>query len=205
VAELAVGRSGLGDGLVAFRQGPFGNAAIVAAQVTAPPAPFVVNVPKKWIKPSGARISWLAATSADGPLVYRVVLDGHVRPAPAGALAATVDPRGLGSGKHRLQILAIDANGQSTLSAPAPLLIDGTLPTVRFGHPGGHTISVSVSDPNSGVVVRAVRIGWGDGASSSGRARSSHRYSASGVFQITVSVRDKVGNAGIVRRLVSVR
>ena len=31
VGELAVGRSGLGDGLVAFRQGPLGNAAIVAA------------------------------------------------------------------------------------------------------------------------------------------------------------------------------
>ncbi len=32
VGELAVGRSGLGDGLVAFRQGPFGNAAIVVAR-----------------------------------------------------------------------------------------------------------------------------------------------------------------------------
>ncbi len=32
VGELAVGRSGLGDGLIAFRQGPLGNAAIVAAR-----------------------------------------------------------------------------------------------------------------------------------------------------------------------------
>ena len=31
VGELSVGRSGLGDGIVAFRQGEFGNAAIVAA------------------------------------------------------------------------------------------------------------------------------------------------------------------------------
>ena len=37
IGELAVGRSGLGDGLIAFEQGPLGNAAIVAAQVTAPP------------------------------------------------------------------------------------------------------------------------------------------------------------------------
>ncbi len=36
VAELAVGRSGLGDGLVAWRQGPLGDAAIVASAVTAP-------------------------------------------------------------------------------------------------------------------------------------------------------------------------
>src|SRR5581483_2096180 len=74
VAELAVGRSGLGDGIVAFRQGGFGNAAIVAAEVTAPPAPFVVTVPKGWIRPSSALISWLAAPSADGPLTYHVVL-----------------------------------------------------------------------------------------------------------------------------------
>jgi hypothetical protein len=205
VGELAVGRSGLGDGIVAFRQGAFGNAAIVAAQVTAPPAPFVVNVPKRWIKPSRAQISWLAATSAAGPLSYRVVLDGHIRATAGSALAAAIDSRGLGSGKHRLQILAVDANGQSTLSAPASLLIDGTLPAVKVRHLGGQGVAVRVSDPNSGVVAHAIRVSWGDGASSRGRARSVHRYSAAGVYQIIVTVRDKVGNAGLVRRLVSVR
>ena len=56
--ELAVGRSGLGDGLVAFRQGPFGNAAIVAAQATAPASEVIVSAPKGWVKPSQALISW---------------------------------------------------------------------------------------------------------------------------------------------------
>ena len=79
VGELAVGRSGLGDGLVAFRQGPIGDAAIVAAQATAPPAPFVVTVPRTWVKPSRARVAWLPAASADGPLTYTVVLDGRRR------------------------------------------------------------------------------------------------------------------------------
>ncbi len=60
VGELAVGRSGLGDGLVAFRQGPFGNAAIVAAQVTAPPAALIISAPKGWVKPSQA-VDLLAA------------------------------------------------------------------------------------------------------------------------------------------------
>ena len=46
IGEIAVGRSGLGDGLVAFQQGPIGNAAIVGAQVTAPPAPFAVTLPE---------------------------------------------------------------------------------------------------------------------------------------------------------------
>ena len=54
VAELAVGRSGLGDGLIALRQGPFGDAAIVAAQATAPPAELIFSVPKALVKPAQA-------------------------------------------------------------------------------------------------------------------------------------------------------
>ncbi len=51
VAELAVGRSGLGDGIVGFRQGPLGNAAIVAAQATAPPVQFILTAPTGWVDP----------------------------------------------------------------------------------------------------------------------------------------------------------
>ncbi len=138
IGELAVGRSGLGDGLVAFRQGPFGNAAIVAAQVTAPPAGLLLNAPKGWVEPSQAVVSWLPATSADGPLRYQVVLDGRPLPTPAGASQLRLDPRGLGSGRHRVQLLATDADGQATLSPPSTLLVDGVPPTVRIARAGRH-------------------------------------------------------------------
>ena len=55
IGELAVGRSGLGDGFVAFRQGPIGNAAIVAAQVTRRRRNFVLTCPNGWVKPSRGR------------------------------------------------------------------------------------------------------------------------------------------------------
>ena len=84
VAELSVGRSGLGDGLVGFRVGPLGNAAIVASEVSAPPAQFPITAPKGWIRPSGAAISWAQAASANGPLTYQVVLDGHALARTAG-------------------------------------------------------------------------------------------------------------------------
>ena len=143
VAELAVGRSGLGDGLIAFRQGPFGDAAIVAAQATAPASEVVVSAPKGWIKPSQALITWEPAVSADGPLSYSVVLDGRVLPAPAGSLQMRLDPRGLGAGRHSVQLLATDIDGQSTLSAPSPLLIDGELPAVTIARAiGGYGVSV---------------------------------------------------------------
>ncbi|MGP0101079.1 MAG: PKD domain-containing protein [Solirubrobacteraceae bacterium] len=207
VDELSVGRSGLGDGIIAFRQGEFGNAAIVAAQATAPPVPFVVSAPKVWVKPSQAKISWLPAQSAAGPITYGLVLDGHVEPtSQGGSLQASVDPRGLSSGRHRLQVLATDRDGQSTLSAPVPLLIAGVPPTVRIqAGRGSSSVSVLVSDPYDGVKASAVSVGFGDGTAARGRTRLEHRYARPGVYLVTVHVRDRIGNSGTVRRWVSVR
>jgi hypothetical protein len=206
IGELAVGRSGLGDGIVAFRQGQFGNAAIVVAQATAPPAPFLVTAPKGWIKPSRAFVSWLPATSADPPLTYSAVLDGHVRGAPQPGLAERVDPRGLGSGRHRLQVLAIDAHGQSTLSSPLELLIAGVPPVVKIAKVrGGTAVEVRVSDVYAGVDRSAVSVLFGDGSATQRRTRVTHRYRRPGVYRVTVRVRDKLGNQGTVRQWVSVR
>jgi hypothetical protein len=206
VAELAVARSGLGDGFVAFRQGPFGHAAIVAAQATAPPAELIPEVPTGWVKPSRAVIAWQAASSAEGPLRYSVVLDGRAQPAPAGALRLRLDPRGLGSGRHRVQLLATDVDGQATLSAPSRLLVDGQPPSVAIARAqGGHGVSVRIRDPYVGIDVRAVRVSFGDGHFARARKRFRHGYAHAGVYQVVVHVRDRLGNAGVVRRLVSVR
>jgi PKD domain len=206
VGELAVGRSGLGDGLIAFRQGPFGDAAIVAARATAPASEVIVSAPKGWVKPSQALITWEPAVSADGPLRYSVVLDGRALPAPVGALQLRLDQRGLGSGRHRVQLLATDIDGQSTLSAPSPLLVDGQPPTVKVTRArGGYGVSVRVSDSYSGVDAHAVSVSFGDGHSARGRKRFVHRYARGGIYQVVVHVRDKLGNTGTVRRLVSVR
>jgi hypothetical protein len=206
VGELAVGRSGLGDGLVAFRQGQFGNAAIVAAQATAPPVASILSVPKGWVKPSQATVSWLGATSADGPLSYRVVLDGRREPTPAGVLELRLDTRGLGSGRHRVQVLATDINGQATLSAPSTLLLDGVPPSVKITRTqGGFAVSVRVTDAFSGVAARAVSVSFGDGTGAGGRSRFSHHYAHAGVYRMIVRVGDKIGNKGAVRQLVSVR
>jgi hypothetical protein len=206
IGELAVGRSGLGDGIVAFQQGPLGDAAIVATQVSAPPSTFVTSVPKGWIKPSQATISWLSAESAEGPLSYTVVLDGHELATPAGANSLTIDPRELGDGVHEVQVLATDVYGQSTLSAVSPLKIDGQPPAVKVtGALGGYGVTVRVGNTESGVAVQSVNISFGDGAQVHGRKLVHHRYAHAGVYTVVVQVRDKLGNKGVVRRLVSVR
>ncbi len=205
VAELAVGRSGLGDGLIAWRQGPLGNAAIVAAQATAPPAELVFSVPKGWVKPTQALVSWQPAVSADGPLRYTVVLDGRRQVTPANASSLHLDPLGLGSGRNRVQLLATDIEGQSTLSKPSTLLIDGQAPLVEIARvQHGTGVSVRIHDPYTGIDLHDVTVSFGDGHSARGRKRFVHRYARGGVYRVVVRVRDKLGNTGVVSRWVSV-
>lgn len=206
IAELAVGRSGLGDGLVAFQQGPLGDAAIVASHVSAPPALFVVNVPKVWVKPSQAIISWQPAPSANAPISYNVVLDGRKVPSPAGAFDLALNPHGLGSGRHRVQVLATDSLGQATLTPPATLLVDGEPPSVAITRThGDHAVTVRIGDAYSGVEASAVSVSFGDGHGARGRTAFHHTYAHAGIYRIVVHVRNRLGIAGIVRRLVSVR
>jgi hypothetical protein len=205
ISELAVGRSGLGDGLIAFQQGAVGNAAIVASQATAPPAELILNVPRGWLRPSQALVSWTPAVSADGPITYTLVLDGR-RILSTQGLGATIEPQRLGDGVHQLQLLAADIDGQSTLSVPSTLSVERNPPSVKITRThGGHAIVVRVLDPYSGVDAHAVSVSFGDGHHAGGHARFSHRYARSGIYQIVVHVRSTLGNAGVVRELVSVR
>jgi hypothetical protein len=204
IGDLAVGRSGLGDGLVAFQQGPLGNAAILAAQVTAPPVSFAITVPRGWVKPAAAEVRWEAATSANGPLTYAVTLDGRRLPTPHGVFSVRIDPRGLGDGTHPVQVLATDIYGQSTLSAISPLHVAGRAPAVTVAVQG-RSVVVRVSDRYAGLNVHRVSVTFGDGQGGSGRKAFRHRFAHAGLYSIVVRSADKLGNAGVVHRVVSVR
>jgi hypothetical protein len=206
VGEVGVGRSGLGDGVVAFLQGPIGDAGIVVAEATAPPPPVVVSAPSGWIEPAAAIVSWQPVSSADGPLSYDVALDGRMLATPSEALRLRLPARRLASGRHTVQVLAIDTGGQATLSARRTLRIDRDPPNVRITPAlGGHGVHIRVSDSESGLARGSVRISFGDGSVSRRHARATHRYQRAGVYRVVVLAHDRIGNAGTVSRLVSVR
>jgi PKD domain len=204
VGELAVGRSGLGDGLVAFQQGPIGNAAIVAAQVTSPPEPFAVTLPKGWIRPSQAHIAWAPAESANGPLTYSAVLDGTVLGPTQSRSEYTFGPRSLSTGTHDVQVLATDIFGQQALTATGQIKVDASPPVVRIAR-RGRTVVVRVSDSDSGLVPASVAVAFGDGATARRHGSASHRYKRSGAVTVYVTARDRAGNFVSVRRRVKLR
>jgi len=206
IGELGVARSRLGDGLVAFRQGPLGDAAIVAVSATARPVQFVLSAPKTWIRPSGAVVNWQEAPSSNGPVSYSVVLDGRPVPTPAGAFRLRIDPRKLDQGIHSLQVLATDSTGQSTLTPPSALRVDIQGPTVTSAPATrGHGVSLRIADRGSGVNRRSVSVSFGDGQHARARTHFVHRYLRPGIYTITVRASDRLGNVSVIRRLVSVR
>jgi hypothetical protein len=203
IGEIAVGRSGLGDGLVAFQQGPLGNAAIVAAQVTAPPVPFAVTLPKTWVKPARLDVTWAPGESANGPLTYQTVLDGRPVGTAQRGLSFKFPARGVSTGVHEVQVLATDIFGQQVLSAAGKVKVDGSRPTVRLLR-RGHSLLVEVGDTGAGLVPGSVRVAFGDGATAARHRAAAHRYARAGAFRVYVTARDRAGNKVTVSRRVRI-
>ncbi|MDO8189609.1 PKD domain-containing protein, partial [Conexibacter sp. CPCC 205706] len=195
VEDVTAGGSGLGDALVAFRQGSAEAGAIVAAPVLAPPARFVVSAPLDWVRPASARLHWQPAPHAIGHVRYDVLLDGRtvVRNAPRRFL--TLPARGLGDARHTVRVLATDAAGQQTLSAAVTVPVDGAAPLVTVRRLPGRRVRVTVGDRAAGLAQERTRIDFGDGSRAvAGAARATHRYARPGRRLIRVRAADAVGN-----------
>ncbi len=205
VAELAVGRSGLGDGLVAFRQGPIGDAAIVAAEDRRSAGAVHPHRAQRLDQAPQATISWRRRRA-------RTVhcLRGRARRPCAADAAGRVrnahrSPRPR-RGHHRVQVLATDIDGQATLSARSTLGIDGEPPSVVIARRGRSGVSVRISDAYSGVEAKR------------GERQLRRRPRARGPHALSPPLRPRrrlpgrrqafataLGNQGAVRELVSMR
>jgi hypothetical protein len=213
VSQLAIGDDDAGDDLVGFLQGALGRFEVVVTTVTAPPARFSVTAPADWVRPRSVRLSWQQSPSATLHVTYSVLLDGD--PIARGLTGRSLRPAAalLGSGRRRVQVLGTDLLGQTVLSDPVTLKVDGRAPTAKVAHdrkaarkkrPRAYV--VTVADASSGVVAGRTTCTFGDGSKRvAGHRTFRHVYRRPGRYVVRVVTRDRVGNATTVRLRVQAR
>jgi PKD domain len=194
VSDLVSGESGLGDVLIAFRQGPAGGSQVMATFAQTPPETFQVTTPSEWVSASKAAISWEEAPDAIGPVSYAVLIDGRVVVRDLSGLSAKLDPHVLGDGRRRIQVLASDDLGQQTMSGPASLDVESNPPQVAVKRLSGVRVKVRVYDDPAGIEAGKTLVDFGDGTTVTGRDSAVHTYRHAGRYTIVVHATDKVGN-----------
>ncbi len=193
VAKLAIGRSGSGDGLIAFRQGEAGRFEVVAERVSAPPAAFQVKAPKGWSRPAAVKLRWQAAPSTVGGLSYAVLIDGLQIEDGLSRRVFRPRPAQIGNGVLKAQVLATDGSGQQLLSKAVKLRVDGQRPGVGVRVRRGR-VTVRVHDAGSGLRAAATKVSFGDGDRARGGSRFAHSYARPGRYAVVVRAGDAVGN-----------
>lgn len=197
---LRLGGSTLGSALVGFLQGRDAGKQIAAASIQVPPGRFTVLTPPDWTRSKQLRLTWDAAPSTSGRLTYAVQIDGATVVDGIRGLAHTLGRRQLDDGRHKVTVVATDADDQTTTSVASKLLVDRTAPRVRVARLGGGRVRVSVNDATSRVT--SVRISWGDGGRDAGR-RVTHAYASGGRHVLSVVARDRAGNVRRLRKAVT--
>jgi hypothetical protein len=208
VGRLAMGGSGLGDAIVAWRQGSGAGAQIAAAVVDAPPNPFLVLLPDGWRRGRRIPIAWDHALSAIGGVTYSVSVDDEPVIEGLRGLRARLTRDDVQDGRHRVQIFALDGAGQETGSLTGRLLVDRTRPRVRLVR-RGRTVTVRVGDgrrrAGSGLRRGSIRVSFGDGRRRARVAQARNSYAGPGVYRVVVRARDRAGNRVVARRKVTIR
>lgn len=227
VGRVVLGGSGLGDAIVAWKQGNDADGQVAAAVIDAPPDPFLVLLQEGWKRKRRIRIAWDHSLNAVSRVRYSVSVDDEPVVENRKRLSAFLTPDDIDDGRHKIQVFAIDAAGQETGSSTGPLKVDRHGPKVELRR-RGRRLSVVVSDgprrSTSGVRRGSVRVSFGEGASASAAASASrggkakrgrgrgrkpaivrvtHTYSRGGRFRLTARARDKAGNVTVLRRTVS--
>jgi hypothetical protein len=220
VADLAIGRSDSGDGLIGFLQGELGRAQIVVERATAPPASFKVTTPARWVRPPEAKLHWDGSAGGGGPVRYSVLIGGRVVRSGLRRHVFLPRPAQLGSGVKSVRVLATDQLGQQMLSRPAKLWVDGEPPVVSLRvQTGRGRVTVRVADPDSGLNAKRSRVSFGDGTAPAKPRRSrggaktisrparggrkgkgspayslGHTFEHGGRYRVVVRARDRAGN-----------
>jgi hypothetical protein len=229
VGRVVLGGSGLGDAIVAWKQGSDAGAQIAVSVIDAPPNPFLILLPEGWRRKKRIRIAWDHSLNAIGRVRYSVSVDDEPVVENRKRLNAYLTRDDIEDGRHTIQVFAVDAAGQETGSRFGRLKVDRHAPRVKLRH-HGRRLTVIVSDgprhSTSGVRRGSVRVAFGESsgarASASARPRRAgrqgdrkrkrkpltvrvaHTYERGGRYSLQVRARDRAGNKTLLKRRVAV-
>jgi hypothetical protein len=196
--------SGHGDGIVGLHQGPIQAGRVAVRVVDAPPEPFALQLPSRWIRSKRPVVRWERTVDALGGVRYRVTA-GSRTVGETDAARIRLPRRALRDGVHRVRAVAIDSSGQATATAAERLRIDRRPPRARVRRLRKGRVRLVVRDGRrgrtSGPARRGMTIRWGDGrVTRSGGKRIHHKYKRPGPYRIVATLRDRAGNK-VTRRL----
>lgn len=194
ITGLVAGQSGLGDELIAFDQGPAGSGQIMASLATSPPGAFSIHVPSGWLNARSSVVEWQPAANAVGALTYSVLVDGRVVARGLPGFSYKFNPHQLGDGVRHIEVVAIDAAGQQTMSAAALLHAETNPPLVSVQRLSHDRVRVRVYGDPAGIKAADTLVSFGDGATSRRQDTVVHTYRRPDRYTIVVHVTDRVGN-----------
>jgi hypothetical protein len=196
--------SGFGDAIVGFQQGIGANTQIAASVVDAPPDAFGVQTPLDWVRTKRIPIQWDAAGHAIGGVTYTVTADDQTVATGLTGTTYTLGPKDTESGRQTIAVIATDQGGQETTSDPAVLKVDRTPPKVSVSG-RGRTVTVRISDPQSGVNNASTRLRVGAGALLRGQTTWTLHLTKGGRYRAKVKAKDMAGNRSYVSEPVRVK
>jgi hypothetical protein len=204
VSAFDLAASGHGDAIVGLHQGSTNTGRVAARVVDAPPEPFALQLPSRWIRSKRPVVRWERAVDALGGVRYRVIAPGRTL-GETDAARLRLARGALRNGVHSVRAVAIDASGQATQTEVQRLRIDRRPPRARVRRLRKGRMRLVVRDGprgrTSGPARRGMTIRWGDGrVTQGGGKRIPHKYKRPGRYRIVATLRDRAGNK-VTRRL----
>jgi hypothetical protein len=203
--DVAVNR--VSDTVMVFVQGIGDGRRLVAAAFDRRPGILNVSTTSRYRKLRRPQLAWSASFDLWGPLTYRPVVDG----VPVGETQGTrlALPADLADGVHTWTVSATDRRGQTIVSKPGTLRVDGTPPALTFKLAGvkvaGRTLSLTAqaADPAPASGLLRTVISFGEGNRVFSRS-AKHVYAKGGKYTLRISATDRAGNATVLKRVITI-
>jgi hypothetical protein len=188
--------------VVAWIQGTGADRRLVAGYLDRPPGFFAGYTTQRCCAGALPRLTWQASLNIWGPVRYVVTVDG--KPVGETADTALTLKVPIAAGRHRWQVVAFDARGQSKRSRTRTLQVDALAPRLSVGYKRKKrvvTLSLRARDLGGGhraSGVRSIVVAWGDTSQGVGATaaslRTSHRYRGGGSYPLRITATDRAGN-----------